>query len=635
MTVALQALIETLDDSPLARAAAEGSIRWWTTSPMIVEQLRADGEDVAWLDGELDCETSVALGLAARDAALALEPKIAAVAARLDWPELTPLITRRLATLLDLLAVKRWMLERFAAQPGRKVVVGDPNLGPTRNGEFALGRFETLFAALAEGTDVELVTRTAPDYAQLLKDIDRPVWTDRLLSQMDLSAGQRMWRRMRLVQGGIAAAEPDAPTVYIARDNELIRDILPALRRQGARIAMLPSPERVGEAGDPSAGVPGSAEIEAALEAALRAHGVSLSAEVVAGLVGPRLRAASAWWPVLAEAGARTVDAVFGDGSPAAILSNTINGLDLSAVTSAARRRGLPVAIAEHGVSAGLSQYHLPFRRWAEPAQGDIYLTCSGAAAGFFEDDPAHRARALLPVGLPGQTRSVPVRRMQRVIARARLRALPGRRVVVYLARAVQNNMRKLAYVPEDAALHELQRTIADRVMPKVRGVPVMKLYSTRRYVDGDPLQEGFRAPAPVRTLKAGDFRFLRAGADIILLESPLSTLGWALGTGKPLFFLADPAAPLLPEARAAMEAGLFLIDLAEPNWPETLVAAINRPDSHIKSDWAAKALARRDFLDRFVFGPADAGENAARALIDAIGVNQEGRAVRPAMAAQ
>jgi hypothetical protein len=151
-----------------------------------------------------------------------------------------------------------------------------------------------------------------------------------------------------------------------------------------------------------------------------------------------------------------------------------------------------------------------------------------------------------------------------------------------------------------------------------VRGIPVIKLYSTRRYRDPDPMAVGFAAPAPVKTLKAGDFRFLRAGVDVIILESPLSTLGWVMGTGKPVFYLAHPSLPLLPDAEARMMEALFFYDLSKTDWPERLVASLNRPDGEILAEWSAKAAARSQFLESYVFGPQNAGQNGATEVLAA-----------------
>ncbi len=617
MTSNVHALVECMDDTDRVRAAADGQIVWHTTAPMVAEVMQARGEKIVWADDALPVGWSSAIGLACRDAAFDLEPRFAAIAAELGSPGLRPLLCRSVASLLSLLTFKQAVIEAFARADGRKIVVGVPQLTPAGAG-IEVATFDTLFRVLADGLDVETVDAPDRDTSALERDFDRGLLSDRLLSLLDLSPGQRLWRRMRLHPHTVLGPKRSSGRVYVARNNEAIREMLPHLIEADCSIALLPTP-KLGAPGEPEPAAPNALDLQQALEAALAERGVAVQTKRLAQIAAERLRSVSRRWRSTMRLAADAAERLAGNG-PTVIVTNTVSGLPLTMLTDQAAARGVPTVVVEHGVSAGLSRFHEVLRRWAEPAHGSVYLACAPRAVSFFREEPALDPVRFEVIGLPAQTRHVPLRRLQRIVARRRLGAWPGQRVVVYLGRSVQNNTRKIAHSPEDAHLHRIQRTIADEVLPRVHGVPVMKLYSTRRYIDGDPLLEGFAPPQPVRTLKAGDFRFLRAAADVILLETPLSTLGWALGAGVPVFFLADPMTPLRPGAREALSRALFFFDLTQPDWADAVVAALNQDLAEIGRQWAAKAAARETLLRDWVFGPGDAGRLgsvAVRSLLD------------------
>jgi hypothetical protein len=614
----VHALVESAGGVVAARAAAAGgAVSWHTTSPMLVERLSAAGESVQWADAMLPAGCAQRIGEACLATAVETERAIAPIAAALAWPQLTPMMCLSLFQLLAVLSFKRAVVESFAQGAGRRLVAGRVGLTPVAEGMLQPGRFDELFATVSEGSGVELV-RVADrgDAASRIGEVNRASLWDRLLSILDVSPGQVTYRALRyLMKNRRIGLGRGMPRILVARDNEVIREILPRIVARGASIEHLRNGAKAAPE-TPEPGVPGADQLSETLALQLARAGVRIDARPVAAIAGERLREASRSWRPIRNAAERSADALFAAGGPAAILTNSVNTLPLAALIAAAGVRGVRSIVAEHGVSAGLSSFHEPIRRWSEPCLADVYLACSEGTARFFGAEPRLHQKEIVAIGLARQMRRTPLRLVQRLAARVRLGARVGQRVVLYVPRFVQNNMRKGLYWSEDHQLHSIQRTMAGKVLPRVRGVAAIKLYSTQRYADGDPFWEGFAAPPPVRTLKAGDFRFLRAGCDVIILESPLSTLGWAFGAGKPLVYLADPAAPVLPEIRQALEASIIVIDLATPDWPDRLLASINRPSREIRAEWRAKATARAAFLEHHVFGPNDPGRRGAEIVV-------------------
>ena len=250
---------------------------------------------------------------------------------------------------------------------------------------------------------------------------------------------------------------------------------------------------------------------------------------------------------------------------------------------------------------------------------GQAYLVCADKAARFFEGVGDYSDVSYPVIGLPKMTRQVPLRALQRFIVRRQLRARSGDRVVMYVTSAGQNNMIQQPFMAIDSQVHQRIRTVTHQVLPKVQGIPVVKFYSTARFIDPDPFLDYLKPPPPVVSLKAGDFRFLRAGADLLVLEAAFSTLGWALGSDVPVVFLYDPGLPILPDAREALFKAVSVVSMEDSNWSDTLLDRLNRSRREIRDEWAATAAARKAFVDDYVFGPENPGRRGADAVISLV----------------
>ena len=614
-------LVESLAHAAQARAALEGPLHWHSTSPVLIERLSEDGEAVSWADAPIPTAWSNTIGRACRDTVFSLEPALIVVAERLRSPKLVPFVSQLLAFLLGLLCYKRAILEAFARSAENPVVIGTPGLTLNTGGRIGVGSFDTLFRNLSEGLDVRLLDGDPFDQSVLEKDFDRGTVVDRVLSLLDLSRAQLTSRRLRFLKSSRIGPPQAKATVFVGRDNDTIREMLPHFLDRSVAIARLPN-LKVGESEGPEDGLPSLDMLSKALSEAFLRVDIDIDGRAPAQIAHAQMVNSSKYWRATQAAAEKSVEAMIaGDARnrPAAIITNTVGNLAGCLQVDAAERKGIPTITVEHGVSAGLSEYHAPIKAWGEPIYGTAYLACAENASTFFAEEPRMKSVAFHTVGLAAQTRRTPLAWLHRAIVWSRFRRDFGRRVIVYLARANQNNFRKLSHWPKDCEIYELQRTMCHEVMPKLQGRSVIKLYSTRHYIDGVAFWDHGKPTGPVTTIKTGDFRYFRAGVDIIILESPLSTIGWAFGTGRPIVYLADPRTPLIPEIRSRLAAAVFLIDLSVPNWGEQVIELINQPTADLSAAWEKKRAARDAFLEECVFGPDSAGARGAQAVLEEI----------------
>ena len=592
---------------------------WHTSSPLAFEHLAHRGESVRWLDELIPTGTADAIGYAAFEVVRQLGSDLERAALCAGIQGVKHFIAMPLQRLVAVLAYKEMVLESWLRlTPGPHVVVGDPLLTPVKRSDISVDRFDTLFAVLAETRGLEIIFAPVDGRDELRREIDKVTLHDRVLSLLDLSSSQAVFRILKYVlDSGRVVGRRSGPLVRILSDNELIREILPSILVRGCAVRLEP-PLAIEEATPANVvfGLPDEHAIAHAWQRASAMHGIKGGSDDVHRIVAQRLAESSRHWLSAQMAAKRRVKDWLRERRPQVLLSNTVSGVATVSLVLEASRVNIPLVVAEHGVSAGLSRYHEPVRPYSEVALAHRYLTTNPNSTNFFDEDRTLNGKSVT-VGMPNQVRSIPLRPLQGSMTRRKLGARKEDRVVIYLASAIQNNLRFLPFSPSDRDVYLLEKAMAVRLLPKVRGIPVIKLYNTRREVDADPLtSEQFRPPTRVRVLQAGDFRYLRAGADIIILQSPMSTLGWAFGSGKPIFFLEVAGRPLRADVRDALRDSVFWHDTTATGWEENFLDQINRPDREILAAWEGKRLARESFLIQYIFGPEDASRRCAEAIL-------------------
>ncbi len=617
MQTELQILVESAQGLAAAKVRFGGSkIGWHTHSPYLYEVLKRDGAKVSRLQDGLPSGAPDEIGYAAVRAVKMLEPDLQAVGRELGnvaAMEGTPVTLQRI---LAGLLYKKALFDVWRSHSSdRQVVVGNTTLTPIQTPDVTIDRFDTLFAVFAARGGANgpefLDFAGSVDRKALLAEIDRPHWIDRLISLADLSPGQLIFRAIKPLYRGRPINKGGRTRVTVFYPNEIIREMLPELLRVGAQISFHSPRKSKPRTGEIPSALPSAQRIGAVLEESLKGLNY-VTAGPVSEIVAERIRDAARFWRDAVEDMDREAERVVTNLAPEIVLSNSIGGFTGSALVAGLQRRNVKIVLAEHGVSAGLTGMHEGIRALAEPRGADAYLVCSENAAQFFRKGGELGATVMAPIGLSKQTRTVPVAKLQRSLVRRRFNVPRNRRFIMYVTTPFQNTMRMIPHSPEDTEIHDVSSTVANRVLPHVDGIPLVKLYATRRHIDPDPLNDAFPPPPSVQVCKTGDFRYMRAAADVIVVDLPLSTLGWAIGTGKPLIFLLLPRWKLLPGVETALESSIFLIRTDRAGWSDQLKDMLNWDGAALKTAWDEKRSAREVFLDQYIFGPKNAGRNGA-----------------------
>ncbi len=557
--------MESLGGVEAARAhLGPGPVAWRTTSPGLLAHLARGGESAASPEDGWTVPEQDALGRAAYAFATAAVKLLDERCGWRQYADMGPVFGMALAQMAHVLLHKGRMLDRVLAESdARALCVGSPDVPPMAGLALGFGRFDTLYAALAArmGQDGPEILEHADDPARLAA-LDAWVSGHRmglwekllsLLSNTPSSFAYKVWRSLaaRGRLRGLRLWPRPRRRLFVGKDCELIEEFFLGLLARGAQFSRLPGLPRAAVDDARAEALPGAQALAADLEAlcarAVRDEGQPCGPAVAAAcsltakrlvLAMTRLRAAL---PELTAAFERLAAAV---GPEAMVVGNYFTGPEERLFGLYCLDRGLAVTSFEHGVTLGLSDW----ARYPAPFWG---MLCAGSGVYHWErslDDirPWLDGRRAIMGGVPRVTARVPLRGVQRRLARRWLGIPAQARVVMYVADVERNNAAYGPHTDNDLQYAQVTEAVVDELARREPdAVVLLKLYPTHRYPESHGFEELLARRPQVRVIKDMDFRFIRAAADLIALSSGQSTLGWALGAGCPVWMFEKRACPV------------------------------------------------------------------------------------------
>lgn len=288
----------------------------------------------------------------------------------------------------------------------------------------------------------------------------------------------------------------------------------------------------------------------------------------------------------------------------------------------------------EHGVTKGLAALSA-YRPELSEVNNCHYFLCASPNA--MRDHPATVAAARdkqVVIGLPEQTRTVVRRPLQQRLMRHRLKLAAGDCAIMHISPfPYGGNMRVGHGMAGESVAFDLDRRFIEQVYAGLGKTVFFKPYPTIRLPFTPSYEQLFPGMRDVRFLDKQDFRYVRAAADIVVSGVPTSTLGWCLGTGKPLvYFDSALISPLVDDAmRQMFRDAFFVVDVDVAGWEIGMRDILSRSISDITADWNAKAAARQALLDHAIFGPRGrTGERAAQFIASLLDRNSRAAQTRP-----
>lgn len=295
---------------------------------------------------------------------------------------------------------------------------------------------------------------------------------------------------------------------------------------------------------------------------------------------------------------------------PRVVLSGLNSGPQAVALSLAARERCIAQAATQHGVTREISETGDRDELFYETITADFLFTYNRESARVTNDSPLIHGRAI-PVGMQRDH----YRTTGSGHADADLPPIWYVSTMLYIGhfQVVNRGMTDVAQARREIGL-------IDDVLSALPHKVLYKPYPASRYPDPDPVNLKAAAAANIMLYQeAQDLRYLLPKARVLVTSRPTSTLGWCIGSGKPLVYVGVPGRPLNPAARDALAQGIFLFDDSEPEMKKRLREFLSQPIEAIESQWMARAKARSQLIERyFDSGNRNAGANMAKLFIQA-----------------
>lgn len=633
-------LIENLGAFEQFSARCENGPRrvWYTSSPWLLEYLPTQKEEVVSIEAGVEQSSVDNLGMwvkeLTRKTAACLDETSDSGSHPVRVGEvLMPGIRRMLFPLLYKYFLLRHWVDEVKRSGGTGAVLGSPVLEIQ---ELLPSRLDTLYAVLAgsmalpDGIRViETPRPTAADLARQMKKTGTSGFERLLLlMNMDLqTAFLKFWRIVLKERPIHLPFRMRSPEVVFVDDCELSEEMLFHLFLRGCRLRRLRMKKGQEDLEAQPQAIAGVERIRTALREWLREGPADFSpaegdteglSDLILQILAKGVRAC-----VSSEAEreqilkAVTEDGEDGRGRPKAILTNAFSSSFQRSLFPLLRAKQVPVFACEHGVTGGLC---LMNEHWIEENHLRLsdYCLCYSQVSEEYHHRVLHPPSKAVAVGMPDQNRRVRRKPLQKTLGRRALGLQGAGRVTLYVSNLYHNNY---AYSPggcSDHYYHQVKKKVVYEVLGKTKDRCLLKLYPTFRYAEEDPFLRLMVLPPNVKPVQFIEYRYLRAVGDVVLCDSPQSTLGWVWSTGVPMIYLDLPSNPLLTPVAEAFDRAVFRIDCSREDWAARTRELLLLPPEELKRRWDEKKRAREATEEKCIFGPpGKAAKKAARLVVD------------------
>jgi hypothetical protein len=601
-----------------------GHVIWYTLSPGLLEWLSSRGEKVRSLEENVEQSRLNELGYLSFAFTEEATEHIDRVC---RWSEdLHPgkALTKALQQFFFISAHRIYLLKEFFGYVGKEkgVIAGSRALKPVRQFHIRVGRFDTLFFAIAGEGNLpdnivlrETRAEQEEDFIQSIDDLGRSR-AEQIFRVINTNASVWSYKLWRHFINGKAIRIPigtrKSNCVGILRPCELIEETLLPLLLKGARVVHLSIP---------NSGKAAPYEEREELFNSL----VQMAKSKMGSVFGEHEDLVQAGSEILAQRTTRALEFFRGNLWQLKNLGERIKqtGVDciLSNTTSLPmgqvfmqwlRNRSIRVHLAEHSVTAGLSTLTYVKRDTNLMFDGDSIICYNPCARRFYMGAERVDAEHILVSGAPKQMTRIRFKGFQRSLARACLRIPSGSYVTGFICPAYLNNGMYGPHRFTNLRVHHLLKLVIRELLPNVDGYHVVKLYPTYQFPEPDP----FLTPPNerIRVVQFFEFRYLRALFNRVIVASSFSTLGWAWSCDTPLIHLDLPENELVKDVKNELDKAIFRIDCGDPQWPRELERLLQMPKEEFLDLWEQKSEERKRITEWYILGN---GEDPGKSVAD------------------
>lgn len=307
---------------------------------------------------------------------------------------------------------------------------------------------------------------------------------------------------------------------------------------------------------------------------------------------------------------------------PKIYLTGGLFGLAGAQLFGLLREACVHVVDFEHGFTTGLSEHSQRKIAYSEASTADTVILSNENAVRAFGSARRGSEVKRIAAGLSTQSAKMLRRPLQRRAARRALGLKGSLPVIFHVSTWLHSgNMRPGFGTPSESFVVDAERALIEKCYAGLDKTVVFKRYPTFRFPDEPTLSDRVELPRNVMISPDEDLRYLRAAADLFVTASPTSTLGWIVGAGVPIIWLASRKVnPVVEQWDHIVREAYLTVDVDSPDWPDALNRLLSEPMSDLNCRWAEKAEVRARLHRDAIVGPdSRSGRRAAAAIADLV----------------
>jgi len=297
------------------------------------------------------------------------------------------------------------------------------------------------------------------------------------------------------------------------------------------------------------------------------------------------------------------------------IIVSAPNGTNAKYFHNIAKKYNKLIINFEHGLTTGISMRNKYYMNFSEATNCDYMFVSNELAKKDYESHIIKKIGKIYDIGIPLQCQTIPYKFIQRFINRSHFNIKSNETCICHVSTLLLNG--SIRYGPHTAIDHQVvnfNKSIINDVYNKLKEKKVIfKDYPSKRFIYQPPLKERLRSNNIIFE-ENGDWRYIRAAADIIVTMSPTSTLTWCIGANVPIVWLSMPWAKLrYAWLTNKFKQSFFFFDVSDENWKLDLYNFLKLPKCEIYKLWDVKKKQRNAFIEEYLFKNDNAAIKASK----------------------
>ena len=281
-------------------------------------------------------------------------------------------------------------------------------------------------------------------------------------------------------------------------------------------------------------------------------------------------------------------------------------GTDAKYFYEAAKKNKIKVINFEHGLTVGLAMRNKYYMEFSEATNCDHMFVVNELAKKDYKANKTSKIAKIYISGIANQCKKIYYKSFQKNYLRRKFGFKKQDFCICHVSTLLFNSgIRYGPHTLTDKQVNKFNNEILTQVYNKLENKKIVfKDYPSLRHIYQPKIEKRINVNNKnIFFQEAGDWRYLRAIADLIVTMVPTSTLSWCLGSNVPIVWIN------IPEARFrykwlydSFKNSFFYFDVNDISWKTKLKRFLSLPKEDIYKKWIDKEVHRNHLIDNHLF---------------------------------